>query len=90
MLPEEASIVNVPLTVVNNPVWEADDAEERSRHVTGLTRGTAVAGGLFLAAADRGGRPSLGWRLSNAGEQRAEVREAKRAAKQRYKERYAD
>ena len=82
--------INVPLTVVNNPVWEADDAEERSRHVTGLTRGTAVAGGLFLAAADRGGRPSLGWRLSNAGEQRAEVREAKRAAKQRYKERYAD
>lgn len=82
--------VNVPITVVNNPVWEATDAEQRSRYVTGLTRGASVAGGLFLAAADRGGRPSLGWRLSNSREQRAEVRAAKRDAKQHYKERYAD
>lgn len=82
--------VNVPVTVINNPVWEATDADQRGRYMTGLTRGASVAGGLFLAATDRGGRPSLGWRWANSREHRAEVREARRAAKQHYKERYAD
>lgn len=75
--------VNLPLTVVNNPVWAAENADERNRYVAGLTRGASVAGGLFLAAADRAGRPSLGWRVSNSLEHRAQVREAKRNLKER-------
>lgn len=77
-------LVNVPTTVVNNPVWNARGPEERQRFVQGLLRGAGLAGGLVLAAADREGKPSLGWRLSHAQDQRAELKEAKAALKARY------
>ena len=62
--------LNIPLTLVNNPVWAIEDAAARAEAVSGLVRGGAVGAGLLLAAVDRGGRPSLGWRIRNSRRQR--------------------
>ena len=61
--------LNLPLTLVNNPVWAIEDAA-RAEAVSGLARAGAVGAGLLLAAVDRGGRPSLGWRIRNSRRQR--------------------
>ena len=78
------AVMNIPLTVVNNPVWAASGKEQRQEYVSGLLRGLSVAGGLLYAAADRGGKPSLGWRMGQAREHRAELREARAAVRARY------
>ena len=62
--------LNLPLALVNNPVWAIEDAAARAEAVSGLVRGGAVGAGLLLAAVDRGGRPSLGWRIRNSRRQR--------------------
>lgn len=62
--------LNLPLTLVNNPVWAVEDSAARAEAVSGLVRGGAVGAGLLLAAVDRGGRPSLGWRIRNSRRQR--------------------
>lgn len=80
-------LVNVPVTLVNNPVWAATGPEQRQRYAQGLLRGAGLAGGLVLAAADREGRPSFGWRLANAQEQRARLKETRAALKARYADR---
>ncbi|WP_194948280.1 DoxX family protein [Actinomyces trachealis] len=75
--------LNVPLTLVNHPVWLGASAQVRSQRLSGLTRGAAVGAGLVMAALDRGGKPSLSWWLANQREHRAElsaVREATAAA----------
>ncbi|QQM66952.1 DoxX family membrane protein [Actinomyces weissii] len=75
--------LNVPLTLVNNPVWLRSSAQVRTERLSGLTRGAALGAGLVMAALDRGGKPSLAWWLSNEREHRAElsaVREATAAA----------
>ncbi len=80
------AIVNIPMTVINNPVWDAKDKEERKRYLSGLLRGVGLGGGLLLAAADLAGKPSLGWRIGNAREHRADLRETRTALKERYKD----
>ena len=62
--------LNLPLALVNNPVWAIEDSAARKEAVSGLVRGGAVGAGLLLAAVDRGGRPSLGWRIRNSRRQR--------------------
>ena len=47
--------LNAPVTLVNAPVWVADGAEERARHVSHLTRGAALGAGLLLMALTRQG-----------------------------------
>jgi uncharacterized membrane protein YphA (DoxX/SURF4 family) len=78
--------INVPLTVVHNPVWAATNPTQRREYLSGLLRGFSLGGGLLFAAADRGGKPSWGWRVENAREHRSELREAKAAVKDRYKD----
>jgi uncharacterized membrane protein YphA (DoxX/SURF4 family) len=90
------ALVNVPLTLVNNPVWDAHGAEERKRYLSGLLRGVSLGGGLLVAAADLGGKPSWGWRIANAREHRADVGRVRARltnggpVKVRVKGRYAD
>ncbi|UNX54013.1 DoxX family protein [Georgenia sp. TF02-10] len=79
------ALVNVPLTVVNNPVWAANGPQQRKQFSSGLLRGVGLGGGLLLAAKDLAGKPSWGWRWSNAREHAVEVREARAAAKAKYK-----
>lgn len=79
------AVINVPLTVVHNPVWAASNGQQRREYLSGLLRGVGLGGGLLFAAAYRGGKPSWAWRVENAREQRSELREAKAALKERYK-----
>ena len=78
------ALVNVPLTVVNNPVWEARGKEQRKELTRGLLRGVGLGGGLVLAAADRNGKPSITWRMSNYKDHRGQIRQAKASVKDRY------
>jgi uncharacterized membrane protein YphA (DoxX/SURF4 family) len=78
------AVLNIPMTVVNNPVWAAHGGEQRKQYLGGLVRGLSLGGGLLVAAADLAGKPSWGWRLANAREHRADVRQAKAHVKDRY------
>lgn len=78
------ALLNIPVTLVNNPVWQATDAEDRREKLLGLLRGLGLGGGLLLAAADRDGKPSVGWRYQNFVEHRADLKEVKAAVRERY------
>lgn len=68
--------LNVPLTLINNPVWAARGKDERSEALSGLMRGGALGAGLLLAAVDREGDPSLAWQLRNSRQQREAMESA--------------
>jgi uncharacterized membrane protein YphA (DoxX/SURF4 family) len=78
------ALVNVPLTLLNNPVWAAHGGEERKRYLSGLVRGVSLGGGLLVAAADLAGKPSWGWRVANARKERAAARPVTARVKARY------
>lgn len=80
------AVLNIPITLVNNPVWEKDSEESTKDRWRGLFRGLGLGGGLILAAADRGGKPSLGWRMQNARAHRADLRDQKAGLLARYAE----
>ena len=65
--------LNLPLTLVNNPVWTVRNKAQR---------GGAVGAGLLLAAVDREGKPSLAWRRANARAQREAMEAAYLSAAQ--------
>lgn len=77
------AVLNIPVTLVNNPVWAATDDEERKEKLKGLLRGLGLGGGLLLAASDRDGKPSVGWRYHNFVEHRTDLREVKARLKDR-------
>ncbi|EGE39023.1 hypothetical protein HMPREF0059_00371 [Actinomyces viscosus C505] len=76
--------LNVPLTVVNNPVWAVKGTQARKEALSGLLRGAALGAGLALAAVDRQGRPSLAWQVRNARQQREAMQAAQQAVQQHY------
>ena len=76
--------INVPLAVVNHPVWAVKGKEARLDAVSGLLRRGALGAGLLLASVDRAGRPSLAWRAANKREHRQAIQAAKDAVRQRY------
>lgn len=73
-----------PVTAVRYPVWLADSKDERSEMVAGLLRDAGLLGGLFIAAADREGEPSLRWKIANKAEHRADRKELKADLKDKY------
>ena len=76
--------LNIPLTVVTNPVWAVRGAKARKEALSGLLRGAAVGAGLALAAVDRQGRPSLAWQVRNSRQQREAIQAAQEVVRQRY------
>nr|NLD39965.1 DoxX family membrane protein [Actinomycetales bacterium] len=78
------ALLNIPITLINNPVWEKSSEEPAEDRWRGLLRGLGIGGGLILAATDRGGRPSLGWRVQNTRDHRADLRDQKSALMARY------
>jgi|SRR5690625_1040206 len=70
--------VHLPVVLANNPVWAAKDGEERADMRRGLVQGVSLLGGLLIAALDRDGKPSLGWRASNRRQQQHKVRAARK------------
>ena len=65
--------LNLPLTLINNPVWAVKGGQARKEALSGLARGGAVGAGLLLAAVVREGRPSLAWRAENHKRQRKAI-----------------
>jgi uncharacterized membrane protein YphA (DoxX/SURF4 family) len=59
----------VPTTLAGHRFWEADDPKERAQQQIHFLKNVSMLGGLLIAAADTGGRPSLPWRAGHvAGE----------------------
>ncbi|WP_216211949.1 DoxX family protein [Amycolatopsis aidingensis] len=67
----------VPTTAAGHPFWESEDPGERQQQLIHFLKNAGLAGGLLLAMADTGGKPSLGWRARRAarkaGEQAGEL-----------------
>lgn len=80
------AVLNLPLTLVNNPVWAASGPEQRKLYQAGLLRGVSLGGGLLLAAADLDGKPSLAWRASHALEHRSDIAQARSRMKGKYQD----
>lgn len=78
------AVLNIPVTLVNNPFWDAEDEADRKEKVKGMLRGLGLGGGLLLAAVDRDGKPSVSWRYHNFLEHRADLRETRSTLKDRY------
>jgi hypothetical protein len=56
----------VPTTIAGHRYWEAEDDSERAQQRIHFLKNLAIFGGLLIAAADTGGRPSLRWRSRHA------------------------
>ncbi|GAB3480574.1 DoxX family protein [Amycolatopsis cihanbeyliensis] len=56
----------VPTTAAGHPFWEKEDPGERQQQLVHFLKNAGMAGGLLLAVADTGGRPSVGWRARRA------------------------
>lgn len=75
----------VPTTFAGHPFWSVPEAE-RAGHQTHFLKNLGLLGGLLLAAADTGGKPSLRYRASHAVDRsqrsmRRAVKTARRDAK---------
>lgn len=61
-------VIQIPLSLANNPFW-LHTGEERKKDIGGLLQSAGLIGGALIASTDRGGKPSVGWRISKrAGE----------------------
>jgi uncharacterized membrane protein YphA (DoxX/SURF4 family) len=56
----------IPTTLAGHRFWDAPDPETRRQQTIQFLKNVAMFGGLLLAAADTGGRPSVPWRAKRA------------------------
>jgi putative oxidoreductase len=56
----------VPTTWAAHRFWEIDDPQQRAQQQTHFLKNVTILGGLLIAAADTGGRPSIPWRAGHA------------------------
>lgn len=72
----------VPTTAAGHRFWEAQGKQERAEQRVHFLKNLSMLGGLLIAAADTGGRPSLAWRGRHAaGHARHDMTVATKAAK---------
>ncbi|MEH1101024.1 DoxX family protein [Micromonospora sp. CPCC 205561] len=72
----------IPVTLAGHPFWNKDDPAARQNDQTQFLKNLGLLGGLLLAAADTGGRPSLRWRTGHrVGQSRRSVQRAVRTAR---------
>ncbi|MBE6475634.1 MAG: DoxX family protein [Actinomyces succiniciruminis] len=76
--------LNIPLTLVNNPVWAVKGQDARKQAISGLMRSAAIGAGLALSAVDREGRPSLAWRRENRRQVQAAIAAAEAQVRAQY------
>ena len=66
----------VPTTLAGHAFWKEEDPAARAQQRIQFLKNLAMFGGLILAAADTGGRPSVPWRAKRAvGHAADQVRE---------------
>jgi putative oxidoreductase len=56
----------IPTTWAAHRFWEVDDPEARAQQQVHFFKNLSLLGGLLIAAADTGGRPSIPWRAGHA------------------------
>ena len=56
----------VPTTLAGHRFWEADEPQTRKQQKIQFLKNLSILGGLLIAAADTGGRPSPAWRSQHA------------------------
>jgi uncharacterized membrane protein YphA (DoxX/SURF4 family) len=66
----------VPTTLANHRFWDVKEPAERQQQTTQFIKNASLAGGLLLATADTGGKPSLGWRARRGAKKAAKRAEA--------------
>ncbi len=72
----------VPTTAAGHRYWEEDEPEQRMQQRIHFLKNLSMLGGLLIAAADNGGRPSLAWRgRSRYRSARRQVSSSARAAR---------
>jgi uncharacterized membrane protein YphA (DoxX/SURF4 family) len=72
----------VPTTYAAHRFWDEMDDEQRARQRIQFLKNASMLGGLILAAADTGGRPSVPWQARRAAKQAVEATVAAGAATQ--------
>jgi uncharacterized membrane protein YphA (DoxX/SURF4 family) len=65
----------VPTTAAGHRFWEAEEDADRAQQRIHFLKNLSMFGGLLIAAADTGGRPSIAWRARHS------VQEARRDAR---------
>jgi uncharacterized membrane protein YphA (DoxX/SURF4 family) len=76
------AVTLVPTTAAGHRFWEVEDEKERAQQRIQFLKNLSIFGGLLIATADTGGRPSLAWRSRYAVRSaRRDVALATRAAK---------
>ena len=76
------AVTLVPTTAAGHRFWEVEDDKERAQQRIQFLKNLSIFGGLLIATADTGGRPSLAWRSRYAVRSaRRDVALATRAAK---------
>jgi putative oxidoreductase len=58
----------VPTTLAGHRFWESDSPQERTQQQIHFMKNVGLIGGLLLASADTGGKPSVGWRARRAAD----------------------
>lgn len=59
----------IPTTLAAHRFWEIDDSDERGNQQIQFFKNSGMLGGLLLAAADTGGKPSLAYQAKKARRQ---------------------
>ncbi|MGH3612168.1 MAG: DoxX family protein [Pseudonocardia sp.] len=70
----------IPTTLAGHRFWEESDPAEKQAQQIHFFKNVGLLGGLFIAAADTAGKPSLGWRSRRARRRAAAVASAQAAA----------
>ncbi len=72
----------VPTTAAGHRFWEAEEDADRMQQRIHFLKNLSMLGGLLIAAADTGGRPSLAWRAQHGAKTaRREASQVTRTAK---------
>ncbi|KAF4405124.1 MULTISPECIES: DoxX family protein [Streptomyces] len=66
------AVTLVPTTLAGHRFWEAEDPGERAQQQIHFFKNASLLGGLLIAAADTGGKPSLNWRAQHAAQHAAQ------------------
>ena len=56
----------VPTTAAGHRFWEAEEDADRAQQRIHFLKNLSMFGGLLIAAADTGGRPSIAWRARHS------------------------
>jgi uncharacterized membrane protein YphA (DoxX/SURF4 family) len=71
----------VPTTAAGHRFWEAEEDADRAQQRIHFLKNLSMLGGLLIATADTGGRPSIAWRARHSiQESRREARLVARAS----------